>query len=80
MLSTGLLVVHDTSGGGKDDVTELTRGKKVSNPVLNVVDLDVEAGGDDTNLVKTAVKENSDLTGTVVIDELEVINVTCENC
>ena len=34
MLATSLLVVHDTSGGGQDDVTELTRGQELGGPGL----------------------------------------------
>lgn len=79
VLPAGLLVVHDTSRSGKDDVAELTGRKELVDPGLDVINLDVETGGDDTNLVKTAVKENSDLTGTVVINELEVLNVACES-
>ena len=79
MLPAGLLVVHDTSRSGKDDVAELTGRKELVDPGLDVINLDVETGGDDTNLVKTAVKENSDLTGAVVINELEVLNVACES-
>jgi hypothetical protein len=52
VLATSLLVVHDTSRGGEDDVSELTRGKELDNPLLEVTELDVVAGGDDTGLVK----------------------------
>ena len=53
MLATGLLVVHDTSGGGEDDETELTRGEELDNPLLEVTELDVVAGADDAGLVET---------------------------
>lgn len=52
MLSPGLLVVHDTSGGGKDDVTELTGWEELDNPLLEVTELDVVAWADDTGLVQ----------------------------
>ena len=51
MLPAGLLVVHDTGRGGEDDVTELTRGEKLDDPLLHVAELDVVAGRDDTGLV-----------------------------
>lgn len=76
VLSSGFFVVHDTSGGGKDDVTELSRRQKVGNPLLNVTNLDVESGRNNTSLVKTTVKLNNDLTRTVIIDVLELINVS----
>ena len=52
VLATSLLVVHDTSGGGQDDVTELTGGKELGGPLLEVTELDGVAGVDDTTLVE----------------------------
>lgn len=75
VLATSLLVVHDTSGGGEDDVSELTGGQQVVDPVLNVTDLDVEAGRDDTDLVEAAVELDNDLAAAVVVDVLKVVNV-----
>lgn len=46
-------MVHDTSGGGQDDVTELTRGEELDSPLLEVTELDGVAGVDDTALVET---------------------------
>lgn len=53
MLAASLLVVHDTSGGGQDNVTELTGGKELGSPLLEVTELDGVAGVDDTTLVET---------------------------
>jgi hypothetical protein len=58
VLATGLLVVHDTSRGGEDDISELTRGEKLDNPLLEVTELDVVAGGDDTSLVETIFRQS----------------------
>lgn len=52
MLPPGLLVVHDTGRGGEDDVAELTRGKELDNPLLEVAQLDVVARADDAGLVE----------------------------
>jgi hypothetical protein len=75
VLAAGLLVVHDASGGGQDDVTELTGGQQLDNPLLEVTETDVVAGGDDTGLVETAVQLDDDLAGAVVIDLLELSDV-----
>lgn len=75
MLATSLLVVHDTGGGGQDDVAELTRGQELDGPLLNVGELDGVAGVDDTALVETTVELDDDLAGAVVIDLLELANV-----
>ena len=75
MLAASLLVVHDTSGGGQDDVTELTRRKELDDPLLDIAKLDVVAGGDDTGLVDAAVKLDDDLAVAVVVNLLELGNV-----
>jgi hypothetical protein len=76
VLATSLLVVHDTSGGGEDNVTELTSWQKLDDPLLEVTELDVVAWGDDTSLVETTVELDDDLAGAVVIDFLEFANVS----
>lgn len=76
MLSTGLVVIHNSISGGEHDVTETTGRKDILNPLLNVLDRDVEAGGDNTALVKSANKLHNDLAGAVVVDDLELTNIT----
>lgn len=75
VLPPGLLVVHDASGGGEDDVTELTGRKELDDPLLDVLELDVVAGGDDTGLVDTAKELDDDLAVAVVVDFLELADV-----
>jgi hypothetical protein len=57
VLAPCLLVVHDTSRGCENDVTELTRWQKLDNPLLEVGETDVVSWGDDTSLVE-AVRQN----------------------
>jgi hypothetical protein len=75
MLSPRLLVVHDTSAGGEDDVAELTGRQQVDDPLLEVTELDVVSWGDNTGLVKAAVELDDDLAVAVVIDLLVLANV-----
>jgi hypothetical protein len=75
VLPAGLLVVHDASRGGEDNVTELTRGQQLDDPLLHVAELDVVAGRDDTGLVDAAVELDDDLAVAVVVDLLELANV-----
>ena len=75
MLPARLLVVHDTGGGGEDDVTELTGREQLDNPLLEVTELDVVAGRDDTGLVDAAVELDDDLAVAVVVNLLELANV-----
>ena len=55
MFPPSLFVIHDTSGGSEDDVPELTRWQKLNNPFLEVTELNVVAGADDTSLVDAAI-------------------------
>lgn len=75
MLATGLLVVHDTSRGGQDDVTERTGREQQVDPVFNLRQLNVESGRDDSGLVDATVELDDDLAGSVVVDLLELLNV-----
>lgn len=75
MLAAGLLVVHDTGRGGKDDETELTRGKELGDPLLDVSEADVVTGGDAAGLVEASVELDDDLAGAVIIDLLELSDV-----
>lgn len=68
-------MVHDSSRGGQDNVAELTGGKELDNPLLELVEADVVAGGDDTGLVEAAVELDNNLVGAVVIDLLELADV-----
>ena len=75
MLATSLLVIHDTLRGGQHDVTELTAGKQVAGPHLNLIDLNIEAGRDAAALVETTNQIDDDLSGAVVIHDGDVTNV-----
>ena len=75
VLATGLLVIHNTGGGGQDDIAELTGGQQLDDPLLEVGETNVVAGGDDTSLVETAVQLNNNLARAVVVDLLELANV-----
>ena len=75
VLGTSLVVVHDSLVGGEDNDTELSRGEHSGAEVLELVELEVEAGGDDTALVKTTVQVDNDLAIAGIIDDLELIDV-----
>ena len=75
MLSSGLFVVHDTGRGGQDNVAERSGREQLLNPVLDLAELNVESGGDDTALVDSSVKLDDNLAGSVVIDFLEFSDV-----
>ena len=56
MLSLGLLVIHDSVGGGQDDLAELSGGKNVIDELLEVLQFKVVSGGDNAAFVKSAVQ------------------------
>jgi hypothetical protein len=51
MLSPGFFVVHDTSTCGEHNVSELTRGEKLYDPLLKIAELDIVARADAASLV-----------------------------
>jgi len=75
MLSSCLLVVHDTGRRCEDDESELTRWQKLDNPLLEIGETDVVSWGDDTSFVQTAVQLDDNLARAVIINFLELSNV-----
>lgn len=76
MLPSGLLVVHNTSRGSKDNISKLSGREKIVNPRLNFANTNIETGRNDSSLVDTTVKLNNNLTSTMVVNKLKVANVT----
>jgi len=72
----GLLVVHDAEGGGEDDEAKLTAGEDVRDPLVEAVEGDIEAGGENTALVDAAEEVHNDLAVAVVVDDFVVTDVT----
>ena len=62
-------------GTHEDDLAERTGGEEQVDPVLDLADLDVEAGRDDARLVQAAIELDDNLARTVVVDDLEVADV-----
>ena len=54
-------MIHDTSAGGQDNVAELTRRKKLGDPLLEITELDVVARADAAGLVDSAGQLDYDL-------------------
>ena len=72
---SGLSVVEDTLVGGEDDVTELSGRQDGVAELLEVLELEIESGRDDTALVQSTVEVNNDLVATLVIDDGELVDV-----
>lgn len=54
----------------------MTRWKQLGDPLLNILQLDVESWRDDTTLVQSTVKLNDNLAGSVVVNFFEFTDVT----
>lgn len=76
VLSSGFFMVHDTSRGGQDDVTELSGWQQVGSPFFNVTNLNVKSWGNNTTLVQSTVQLDDNLTRSVVVNVFEFANVT----
>jgi hypothetical protein len=55
--------------------SELTGRQQVDDPLLEITELDVVAGGDDTGLVEAAIELDDDLAVAVVVDFLVFADV-----
>merc|ERR1712224_29828 len=76
MLSPSFLVIHDASRSGQDNIPKLSRRKEIVCPLLNFVDLNVKSWGNDTTLVQPSVQIYNDLSSSVIVDNLELSNVS----
>jgi hypothetical protein len=61
---------------GEHQDSELTGRKELVGPFLNILEGAVEAGRDDSRLVETAQKVDDDLARAVIINNLELTDVT----
>ena len=75
MSLSGLLVIDDTLVGGKDEEAVLSGRQNTVAELLEVLQFEIESGGDDTTLVKSTVEVDNDLAISLVINDLEFINV-----
>lgn len=75
MLTTRLLVVHNSRTRGEHHEAELTRRQQVVHPLLQVLVGHVEARRDDTSLVEAAVQLDDNLARAVIVNDLKLANV-----
>lgn len=76
LLPSGLVVVHDTERGGEHEVPEATRRQDILYPLLDIRLLHIEARGDHTALVNAANKLDHDLAGAMIVENLEVTDIS----
>lgn len=69
-------VIHYSVGRGQDDATELSARKNVGDELLEVLDLEVVSGRDDSALVQPTVQLNDDLSVPLVVDDFELVDVS----
>ena len=67
---------HDALVGGDNDEAELTGGEDGVDEVLEVCDLEIETGRDDTALVHATVELNDDLAGASIVNNGELVDVS----
>lgn len=68
---------HDTLTGTNENVTELTTGQQVDNPLFDFTVFDIESRRNDSALVETARQFNDNLARSVIVNNFEFTNVTC---
>ena len=57
-------------------MSELTRRQEIYDPLFEFSVVNIEAGGDDTTLIKASDQFNYDFVGAVIIDNFEFANVS----
>ena len=75
MTLSGRFMIHNTGGGGQQELSELTRWQQLVHPLFHFSHLDAKTGRDDTTLVKSTIEMNDDFSIAMVIDDFELINV-----
>jgi len=68
-------VGHDTFVGGKNHDTELAGGEDGVGELLEVLEGEIEAGGDDTALVDATVQVDDNLSWTGIVNNGELVDV-----
>ena len=76
MLSPCLLMIHDPSTRGQNNITNASSWQKLVDPFLQIGKTNVESRGDDTAFIQTAVELDDNLARTMVVDFLEFADVT----
>jgi hypothetical protein len=70
------MMVHDTISSGKDDMTELSGWEDLVAPVFNLADWDIKSRRDDSALVNSSKELDNYLSGSMVIDYLELTDIS----
>ena len=76
MLSSGLVVVHDAVLGGQDAEPILSGRQDLVHFSVHVCELQIEARRDSTTLVDAARQLDDDFVCSLVVDDLNVINIS----
>ena len=66
---------HDPVGGCEDDVSKLSGGQQVNDPLFDFVVGTIESWRDDAAFVESSVEFYDDFVGAVIVDDFEFSNV-----
>lgn len=75
MLSSCLLMVHNTIRRSKHDIAELTRRQQIGDPLFDFTNANVKARGDHAALVDTTDEIDDDFAGAMIIHKLKFADV-----
>ena len=76
MLLSGLNVIKDTLVSGEDNKSELSGWENLVDELLEILELKVESWGDDTALVKSSIELDNDLSRSLIVNNLELVDVS----
>jgi hypothetical protein len=72
-----LFVGQNSIRGRNQNVTKLTTGQQIDDPLFKFTVFDIETRRNYTALVETSRQLNDNFVGSVIINDLEFTNVTC---
>ena len=69
-------MVHNALVSGEDKSSKLTRGKHSGAEVFEILELDVEVGGNHSTLIESSVEIDDDLASAGIVNDLELTDVS----
>jgi hypothetical protein len=76
MLLSRLFMVHDSLSSGEYGISELSGRENLWDNLLEVGKFDIKSRRDDAALVQSTVEFDNDLSSSLIINDLKIINVT----
>lgn len=78
LFAPGLFVRQNTVGRGQDQVSELTTGQQVDDPLLNLTVFNIETRTNYPAFIETTRQLDHNFTGSVIVYNFKLANISCD--